>query len=91
MSKKPSILSVKLFPEQDDDIIGWLRSLGKREKSAHVRLALRQFIQCANYNQVAVKSQPLPNVNKETTSEFDEESTEPDTKIFDLEAKIDKW
>ena len=45
MSSKPIIVTFKLFPGKDDDLIRFLKSVGSREKSAYIRLALRgQFI-----------------------------------------------
>jgi Tfp pilus assembly protein PilP len=42
MNQKPVIVTFKLFAGRDDDLIEWLRSLGSREKSSYIRLAIRQ-------------------------------------------------
>lgn len=90
--KKPIMLSVKLFPGQDDDIIYWLSAFGRREKSAHVRWALRVFLQGLNSDQFTVTSQPVQyNRNNRNENEVYCGSTEPNKGFGDLEKKIDQW
>ena len=42
MNEKPVIVTFKLFPGKDDDLIDFLISLGAREKSSYICLAIRQ-------------------------------------------------
>lgn len=93
MDKKPVFLSVKLFHGLDDDIIDWLRSLGAREKSAHVRIALRNFLGSNNYNQHAVRGLPLPmnRSNDKGVYEVYGAGDMPATSLDDLNSKIDRW
>lgn len=41
MNKKPIVVTFKLFPGKDDDLIEFLRGIGVREKSSYIRLAIR--------------------------------------------------
>jgi hypothetical protein len=43
MNTKPLVVSFKLFPGKDEDLIEFLKSLGSREKSSYIRLAIRQY------------------------------------------------
>jgi len=42
--KKQIVVSFKLMPGRDDDLIDWLQNLGEGEKSFHIRQALRERI-----------------------------------------------
>lgn len=92
MGKNPIVLSVKLFSGQDDDIIDWLRSLGAREKSAHVRIALRHFLGSNNYNQHAVRGPPLlMNRSNDKGVCAVHGAGDMSATTLDLESKIDRW
>jgi hypothetical protein len=95
MSDKPIVFCFKVFPGIDDDLIAFLKSLGPREKSSYIRLALRQFIN-------GVK--PLYNASSvsQITGAFSKASVERDGNSSnfakpaeytesDLEARLDRW
>jgi len=42
--KKQMVVSFKLMPGRDDDLIEWLENLGEGEKSFHIRQALREKV-----------------------------------------------
>ncbi len=41
----PAVINFKVKPGRDDDIIRWLKSLGEKERSFYIRMALREWLQ----------------------------------------------
>ena len=73
MNNKHVVISFKLFYERDSDIIDFLNSLGVREKSSYIRLALRQFIGNGD------KTYPVSPV-KHRVADYDNEPLQPTVK-----------
>jgi|LFRM01.2.fsa_nt_gb hypothetical protein len=96
MSKKPSVVSFKLFPGQDDDLIAFFKSLGTREKSSYIRMAIRQqFTSNVKQLQNNYSSRPLPKFAKELNCKqagnaegFSKSDAFAED---DLEARLDQW
>lgn len=87
---KPVTVSFKLFPGKDDDLIEWLKTLGVREKSSYIRLALRQFI-TPNYGYIAGPPvQAIPKLAKEPDKKVSAD-LDPAVSEEDLEARVDRW
>ena len=90
MSEKPIRISVKLFPGQDDDIIDWLSTLGRRERSAYIRMALRTSLRSAKLDEQPNSGNPLHHGPTPATGDK-KDSTDSKEITSDLEAKINMW
>jgi len=94
MSDKPIVFCFKVFPGIDDDLIAFLKSLGPREKSSYIRLALRQFINGVKplYNASSVSqitgAFDKANVEQDNSSSF---AKPAEVSASDLEALLDRW
>lgn len=91
MSKKPEVVSFKLFPGRDDDLIRFLKSIGYREKSSYIRLAIRnQFITKVCFSGVSLptKDQMIPPLVEHRVTDSPEMVTLSDD---ELEARLDHW
>jgi hypothetical protein len=90
MSEKPVIVTFKLFAGRDDDLIEWLKSLGSREKSSYIRLAIRQqFITGPGFNGFA-PSLPGPTLPTGQAG-GNGHQTPAVLSDVDLEARLDRW
>lgn len=91
MSKKPVIVTFKLFPDRDNDLIEFLSSIGAREKSAYIRLAIRnQFIARIDSNMGCLT--PQPDMARPPGKPSVIVSPKGDTlSDDDLEARLGRW
>lgn len=89
MNKKPVIVTFKLFPGRDDDLIDFLHSIGSREKSSYIRLAIRsQFITRVDLNKTGLFPQPGIARPPEETDLIISPAPLSDE---DIEARLDRW
>ncbi len=94
MSKKPVVVSFKLFPGRDDDLIKFLKSIGSREKSSYIRLAIRnQFVTGTELSRAKFKLIPQPGIARLSEVIEVSESSEEDTLLSDedIEKRLDCW
>lgn len=96
MNAKPAVVCFKLFPGKDDDLIEFLKSLGSREKSSYIRLAIRQyFIAGANTSNFRYHARPpLQPVPELTIEQPGEPSGNPGPAVpsdEELAARLDRW
>jgi hypothetical protein len=93
MNTKPVIVTFKLFPGKDDDLIDFLKSLGTREKSSYIRLAIRQqFINggTPNFFTTGLPMQFAPAISIEHSGGND--NAKPAVlSDNDLDARLDRW
>jgi hypothetical protein len=89
MNKKPVVVIFKLHQGKDDDLIEWLKSIGTREKSALIRLAIRQFVQRMKSSTGVQFMQPQTIIKEQSN----ENNTNNPVELSDdeLESRLDKW
>jgi hypothetical protein len=91
MSSNPIIVTFKLFRGRDDDLIKFLKSIGSREKSAYIRLAIRsQFVSKIDSNMACMSSLPDMAAQRDEVSV----ATGPKRTVLsdeDLETKLSRW